>query len=171
MTDLSLTDVLLTGMTTYGSLGLGLGLLLGALGVPVPGTLMVVVAGASVQQGVIDWSAALGFGLVGAVCGDNLSYAQGRFFKKWVQRRLGQSAAWQTTRDKFEQYGALTVYLTRFLFTPLAIPANLIAGGSGYTFRHFLAYDVAGELTWLVLYGGLGYIFGSQGEAISILSF
>ena len=28
-------------------------------------------------------------------------------------------------------------------------------------------YDSLGELTWIVLYGGLGYLFGSQWELVS----
>jgi membrane-associated protein len=53
------------------------------------------------------------------------------------------------------------------LLTPLALPTNLIAGGSGYRYWRFLTYDVAGEFTWILLYGGLGYLFGSQWELIS----
>jgi membrane protein DedA with SNARE-associated domain len=167
MTDLNLTDLLLNGMATYGAAALGLVLLLGALGVPVPGTLMVLAAGAFARQGTIDWRAALPVGLLGAVIGDSASYAMGRFTSGWVQHRFGQTVAWQTAQCRFNQRGMLAVYATRFLFTPLAIPTNLIAGGSGYNFQRFFTYDVAGELTWLVLYGGLGYAFGSQWSAIS----
>jgi membrane protein DedA with SNARE-associated domain len=43
----------------------------------------------------------------------------------------------------------------------------LIAGGSGIRFRRFITYDALGELTWIILYGGLGYLFGSQWELVS----
>ena len=167
MTDFNLTDFFLTGMITYGPLALGLALLLGALGLPVPGTLLVLAAGAFVRQGVIDLTSASGFGLLGAVLGDSTSYAIGYFAKGWVQHRFGQSTIWQKAQDTFERRGGIAIYLTRFLITPLAIPTNLIAGGSGYPFWRFLLYDASGELTWIILYGGLGYIFGSQWEAIN----
>jgi membrane protein DedA with SNARE-associated domain len=169
MTELDLTGVFMAGMTTYGPPALGLALLLGALGMPVPGTLLVLAAGAFARQGLIDWGTASFLGLLGAVFGDNASYAMGHFARGWVQRHFGQSSAtaWQTAQDSFERRGAQAVYLTRFLLTPLAIPTNLIAGSSGYNFRRFLTYDVAGELTWIGLYGGLGYTFGSQWESIS----
>jgi membrane protein DedA with SNARE-associated domain len=32
-----------------------------------------------------------------------------------------------------------------------------------------VAYDAAGELTWLLVYGALGYLFGSQWEYVSDL--
>jgi membrane-associated protein len=169
MTDLNLTDLFLNGLTTYGSMAFGLALLLGALGIPVPTTLLVVAAGALTRQGVIEWSAALGFGLLGVALGDSASYAIGRFAKDRIQRRFGQSSAWQTAQARFEQRGAQAVYLTRFLLTPLAIPTNLVAGSSGYIFRRFLTYDLAGELTWIALYGGLGYTFDSQWEVMTEL--
>lgn len=164
MTDLNSSDFFIAGIMSYGSAALGLALLLGALGIPIPGTLLVVAAGSLAQQGKIDWSTALGLGLLGAASGDTISYALGRFTKGLLQRRFELSVAWQSARDYFEQRGALAIYLTRFLFTPLAIPTNLIAGSGGVTFWRFLTYDVAGELTWLVLYGGLGYIFSSRWE-------
>jgi membrane protein DedA with SNARE-associated domain len=167
MIDQSLTDLFLTGVITYGAPALGLALLLGALGLPLPGTLLVIAVGAFVRQGVIGGFAAAGFGLAGAVLGDSLSYAIGYFGSGWVQRRFGQALVWQKAQATFERRGGWAVYLTRFLFTPLAIPVNLIAGGSGYAFRHFWVYASAGELTWIILYGSLGYLFGSQWELIS----
>lgn len=167
MTDLNLTDLLLAGLTTYGSIALALTLLVGALGLPVPSTAMVVTAGTLAQQGIIDANAALGLGLLGAVGGDSLSYALGCVANGWVRRRVTQSPAWQLAQARFEQSGSWAVYLTRCLLTPLAIPTNLIAGGSGFKFGRFLVYDVAGELTWLVLFGGLGYSFAGQWGFIS----
>jgi membrane-associated protein len=53
------------------------------------------------------------------------------------------------------------------LVTAIAIPTNLIAGGSGYKFSRFMVYDITGEILWIGLYGGLGYWFGSQWELVS----
>jgi membrane protein DedA with SNARE-associated domain len=167
MMELNLTDLFLAWLTDYGSLAFGLILLLGALGVPVPATLAVVTTGALVQQGSMEGGSAAVLGLGGAVLGDSLSYITGRLAKGWVQYRFEQSSLWQTAQQQFEQRGAWAVYLTRFLFTPLAIPINLIAGGSGYGLKSFLTYDLAGEITWLAIYGGVGYFFGSQWELVN----
>ncbi len=40
-------------------------------------------------------------------------------------------------------------------------------GRSGIAFHRFMTYDALGEFTWIVLYGGLGYLFGSQWEVVS----
>ncbi|MBN1995343.1 MAG: DedA family protein [Anaerolineae bacterium] len=165
LTDLN--DLFLTWMIIYGSPMLAGVLFLGALGIPVPGTLIVIAAGAFVRQGVLDFYTTPPFGLSGAVAGDVIIYGLGRFARVWIQRRFGQSAAWQKAEDFFNRRGGIAIYLTRWLLTPLALPTNLIAGSSGYGFWKFLFYDLAGELTWIVLYGGLGYAFGSQWELIS----
>ncbi len=57
--------------------------------------------------------------------------------------------------------------MIRVLFTGLDVPTNLAAGGSHFPFGRYLAGDVLGRLSWLLLYGGLGYCFGSQWRAAS----
>jgi len=165
--EFNLTEFFLTAMLTYGPPALGLALLLGALGIPVPGSLLVMAAGAFVRQGALDWPTASSLGLLGVVVGDSGSYALGRFAKDWVQRRFGRSAAWQKAQTILVQRGGLAIYITRFFMTPLAVPINLMAAGSGYPFGRFLMYDLAGEVTWLAIYGAIGYVFGSQWELIN----
>lgn len=42
---------------------------------------------------------------------------------------------------------------------------NLVAGGSGYRFGRFLAFDLAGEAVWVCLFAGLGYLFAGSPAA------
>lgn len=169
MSDLSLSDIFLTWMINYGALAFGLALFIGAIGAPLPGSLLVLAAGAFARQGILTWPTAALAGLFGAVIGDLLSYGMGRFAKGWVQRRFGASSTWQRAQATVARRGALAIYLTRFILTQVAIPVNLIAGSSGYEVWRFFAFDVAGEITWILLYGGLGYLFGNQWELISQL--
>ncbi|MCB0214030.1 MAG: DedA family protein [Anaerolineae bacterium] len=167
MTDINITDFLLTAIINYGAFAFGATLVLGGLGVPVPGSLAVIAVGGFVRQGIIDWPSAVLFGVAGAVLGDSISYGLGRFAGEWIERRFGHSTVWQNAQATFQKRGGLAIYLTRWLLTPIAIPTNLIAGGSRYPFWRFLIYDLGGEVTWIVLFGGLGYAFGSQWELIS----
>lgn len=164
-----LTDLLLTLVVTYGAVAFGLVLMLAALGVPIPSTLFVVAGGAFIQQGVLDLATTITLGLVFVVLGDTLSYGMGRRLRHPIQRRYGQSAAWLRAEEYFARRGAIAIYLTRCVLTPIAVPVNLVAGSSKYPVRRFVAYDAAGELTWLLGYGTLGYLFGSQWEYVSDL--
>jgi membrane protein DedA with SNARE-associated domain len=146
---------------------MSLALFMSASGIPVPGTLLVIAGGAFAQQGILEWRTAFLAGLFGVLLGDSTSFMMGRIAKGWVQRRFGHSSIWQSAQEAFSRRGKAAIYLTRFLVTPLAIPTNLIAGSSGYHFSRFLLYDAAGEISWLAIFGGLGYIFGSNWELIN----
>lgn len=161
-----MSDFLLTQVINYGTPLIGLILFLGALGFPVGASVVVIAAGAFSQQGALNWYEAVIIGLMGAVIGDMLSYGMGHYTKDWVEKRFGNSPAWANASNSFQKQAGLAIYLTRWLITAIAIPTNWIAGGSGYKFSHFLAYDVSGELTWILVYGGLGYWFGSQWELV-----
>jgi membrane-associated protein len=49
--------------------------------------------------------------------------------------------------------------------TAVARPVNLMAGTS-CRYRSFLSYALAGEALWIILYGGMGYLFSSQWDFI-----
>ena len=162
-----MADFLLTLIINYGPPVFALLLLFGALGAPIGASVLVIAAGAFSQQEILTWYSTAGLGLIGAVLGDAISFGIGFYAKERLDRRFGNSSAWESARQAFDARAGLAVYLTRFLITALAVPTNLIAGGSGIKFRRFMLYDFLGEFTWIVLYGGLGYWFGSQWEVVS----
>jgi membrane protein DedA with SNARE-associated domain len=162
-----MSDFLLTQIINYGAPLFAFILFLGALGFPVGASVVLIAAGAFSQQGILQWFPTAALGMIGVVLGDALSFGIGYYAKDWVNQRFRNSKAWKSAEETFDARAGLAIYLTRFLITALAIPTNLIAGGSGIRFRRFMTYDSLGELTWIVLYGGLGYFFGSQWELVS----
>lgn len=162
-----MSDYLLTLVINYGAPVFASLLFLGALGVPVGASALVIAAGAFSQQGILDWPLAALLGWFGAILGDAIGFGIGYYAKDWVDNRFGRSPTWKSAEETFDRRAGLAIYLTRFLITALAVPTNLIAGGSGIQFRRFMIYDSLGELTWILLYGGLGYVFGSQWELVS----
>lgn len=163
----SLTDILLTQVINHGAPLFGLYLMLGALGVPIGASFILIAAGAFSQQGYFSWPEMAAYGLAGALIGDALSFGMGRFGKEHMLQRFGETPAWKNASDYFQRRAWVAIFFTRFLVTALAVPTNLIAGGSGYRFSRFMWYDMLGEVIWIFLYGGLGYWFGSQWETIS----
>lgn len=161
------TSLVLEAIINYGAPMVCGILMVGAMGIPLPGTLVVIAAGAFMRQELLNIYTTPLLGLVGVVAGDTCVFGIGRFANQWIERRFGHSASWQKSQETFEQRGGIAIYLTRWLLTPLALPTNLVAGSSGYGFSKFFFFDVAGELTWILLYGGLGYAFGAQWELIT----
>jgi membrane protein DedA with SNARE-associated domain len=161
-----MSDFFLTQVINYGAPLIGLILFLGALGFPVGASVVVIAAGAFSQQGILNWASATLIGLVGAVIGDMLSYGIGYYARGWTQKRFGNSPVWTNANQSFQNNAGWAVFLTRWLVTAIAIPTNLIAGESRYKFSHFLLYDISGEFVWILLYGGLGYWFGSEWELV-----
>lgn len=165
--DIDLTTLVLGWIIDYGPPMVGGILLIGAMGAPLPNVLVVIAAGAFVRQELLNMYTTPVWGLVGAVAGDTVVYGVGRFANQSIERRFGESATWKKAQKQFDKRGGIAIYLTRWLITPLAIPTNLIAGSSRYAFNRFLFFDTAGEVTWIVVFGGLGYAFGDQWELIS----
>jgi membrane protein DedA with SNARE-associated domain len=161
----SLSDLVMAYVISYGTPAFGAALLIGAIGIPAPTSLLVVAGGAFVRQGYWEPWEAFALGLTGAVLGDIASFMLGRFAGQWVEKRFGGSSIYNGARQTFQRYGGGSIYFSRWILTSIAIPVNLLAGGSGYPLQRFLLYDILGEATWLVLLGALGYWVGSQWEA------
>jgi len=159
-----MNDLYLNWMTAHGVLVLILALLAQPLGLPIPTGLLVLAAGASARQGLISWPAAAALALAAALVGDCASYVLGRAGGRWAQRLVGRRgrAVWLRAEGQFAHRGELAVYLTRVVLTPLEMATNLVAGSSRYPLRRFLTWAAAGRATWIGLYGGLGYVLGSQ---------
>ena len=162
-------DFFLNGMASYGPLVLGLAMLPAAVGLPVPAGVLLIAAGAFVRQGLMDWQAFLLFGWLGAMLSDALSYAMGRWAGRWAQGRLNEryAAVWHQAEELFRHHGGWAVFVTSWLVRGLAIPTNLIAGSSCYSFRRFVGWDAIGKLFWILLHAGLGYAFASQWQLVS----
>jgi membrane protein DedA with SNARE-associated domain len=165
-----LTDLLLTGLLNHGSSLLGGALFLAALGVPLPATMLLVAAGAFARQGVLPIQAAVVAGVVGAVAGDASSYLVGRFAGRWLPAGLKEGQAWRRVGSMFVRWGSWSIFFSRFLLTPVALPVNLMAGSTHYPWHRFMLPVVVGEVIWVLLFGGLGHLFADRWEHISALA-
>ena len=162
-----MADFLLTQIINYGVPILGLIVFIAAMGAPFPATLIIVAVGAFCRQGFLPW---LVTGLVAYICvvlGDSLSYSMGYYARESILHRFHASKQWAQAEKFFENWGGMSIFLTRFLITGIAVPVNLLAGTGSYPFKRFLMYDLVGEAIWVFGYGGLGYLFGTQWEVVS----
>jgi len=91
------------------------------MGAPFPGTLIVIAVGAFCRQGFLSWYTTGLVALACVVAGDSLSYAMGYYAREPVLRRFGSSERWAQAESTFERWGGMSVLLTRFLITGLAV--------------------------------------------------
>ncbi|MDP2418330.1 MAG: VTT domain-containing protein [Hydrogenophaga sp.] len=159
-----ISDLLLTLLLNQGAALLAGVLFFAALGVPLPATLLLLATGAFVRHGVLPvvWTVLAAW--LGAVLGDASSYGLGRWGAHRLPERLTTGPAWQRASTLFVRWGASSVFVTRFLLTPLALPVNLLAGSTHFGFSRFLLAVVLGEAVWVALFVGLGYTFADRWE-------
>jgi membrane protein DedA with SNARE-associated domain len=162
----TLTDWTLNNLAVYGPLTLVIIAYIGSLGIPFPITMVIVAAGAFSRTGLLDWRLAMLACLLGAALADHSEYLLGRIAQPWLKRRFGKQGAWLQAQNTINRKGGWAILLTRFWLTPLAPAVNVIAG-SRYPFLRFLLLDVIGQFFWVLLYGGLGYLFAAQWEWVS----
>lgn len=162
----NLTQWALAGLAAYGIPILLFVAYIGSLGFPFPITPVIIAAGAFTRQGIFDWRLALLACLVGASLADHSEYILGHWANQRVKRYVEQKPVWQQALATINRQGGWAILLTRFWLTPLAPAINVIAG-SRYPYKRFLFFDLTGQFLWVLLYGGLGYLFASQWELVS----
>jgi membrane protein DedA with SNARE-associated domain len=162
----TLTEWTLTNLVAYGAPILIFVSYFGSLGIPFPMTMVIVAAGAFSRTGALDWRLAMLACLLGATLADNSEYLLGRVAQPWLKRRFGKKSLWQQAQSTVNRQGAWAILLTRFWLMPLAPAVNVIAG-SRYPYAQFLFFDLVGQFFWVLLYGGMGYLFAAQWERIS----
>ncbi len=163
----SLTEMALSNLAVYGIPVLLLVSYVGSLGIPFPISIVIIAAGAFTHEGLLDWRLAILACLLGAAMADNSEYLLGHLAGRWLKKRSSQKFVWKKALSALTRQGCWAILLTRFWLTPLAPAVNVVAG-SRYPYTRFLLFDLTGQLVWVLLYGGLGYLFASQWKLVSV---
>ncbi len=158
-------DTFVSAVLAYGYPALALSLLLGALGVPLPSGLSMVVAGSLAEQGQIRWELLALVATAASVAGDLGGYGIGRILGESFLEERGRWFGLTPDRraraeQLFDRWGATGVLLSRSLVSVLSPAVNLVAGASRYRFGAFMAFAILGRLVWSSAYLGLGYFAG-----------
>jgi membrane protein DedA with SNARE-associated domain len=166
-----MTDQLLALLPAWGPWLLATTTFLSCLMLPIPASMLMLAGGALVATGDLALPAAAGGALLGAVVGDQVGFLAGRGAGRVLPRLRGRRARTMArARQKLRRNGAAAVFFSRWLFAPLGPSINVAAGALRYSHRAFTLAGVAGELVWVGLYVGLGYVFGANLEAATELA-
>jgi membrane protein DedA with SNARE-associated domain len=158
----SMGDIVAT-IAKYGYGSLFAAMLMEAIGLPLPGALALVAAGAASAAGVMHPVEAFAVAITATLIGDTALYVTGRF-SGW--QLLGflcglslspevcilRSAKW------FYKRGRTTLLFAKFLpgVNTMAPP---LAGSMHMRASQFFRFDLGGVLIYTLAYGGLGYLF------------
>jgi len=163
-------DALFSALLSYGYPVLGLTLLLGSIGMPLPDGLLTVVAGSLIAQGRMGWVATVAIAVAATVGGDLVGYYLGRVLGREILQRRGAWLGYTPERQHhaerlFRRWGLVSVLLSRTLVSTVSPVVNLAAGASRYRPYAFALAAIVGRVAWTGAYLALGYGVGSALDA------
>jgi membrane protein DedA with SNARE-associated domain len=141
--------------------------LIDATGIPFPGRVVLVGAGAFAAQGGETGVVALVVsGAAGVAITDHLWYFAGvlgadRLVGTFCRVTFNSELCARKTRDWFERYGAATIILGRFV-AGVRLLAWPLARSHGVGYPLFLLFDALGALLWSAVWIGLGWFVGEH---------
>jgi len=161
-----MNDQLLAAVSQYGAPALFGIVAIAAVGVPLPITLLLIVAGSMISQGAMNLWWAIGAAGAGSILGDQAGYAIGRWGGPAVVTKLsgvfGKRVSLPAMEAKVQAWGGSGIYITRWLLTPLGPWINLASGTARYPWHRFLLWDILGEITGAAIFISLGRFFSDR---------
>jgi len=168
---MSFTDELLAAFLLYGMPALFGVVLISSAGVPFPACLMLVAAGSFVAQGEMNLWQVIIAASVASVLGDQIGFAVARWGGRLLVARISRKMGWEASILKAEthakRWGALGIFLSRWLVTPLGPWLNVTSGIAEYSWPRFILWDALGNLFGAVLFVTVGYLFSGQVQAMA----
>ncbi len=159
-------EQVLAALAQYGSPALFAVVTVASIGIPLPVTLLLIVTGSLVAQGVMPLWVALMLATAGSVIGDQIGYAIGRWGGTALVSRfagfLGGPDRLAKAEAHARRWGGPGIFLSRWLVTPLGSLINFTSGIAEYPWLHFLLWDILGEALGAAVYILLGRIFSDR---------
>jgi len=170
-----MTETVLSIFSVYGAPALFAIVAAGQFGIPLPTSILLLTAGALQANGDLSFWQIFSWALAGAVTGDHFGYATGRFAGTAMRDNLDR---WPKLRDSLDKAETLTrkwgdgsIFLSRWLFSPVGPYVNLTSGLSLHPLYRFTVADIAGEIIWIGTYLSLGVLFAeSIGEIAELVA-
>jgi membrane protein DedA with SNARE-associated domain len=165
-----MTETLFALVPQHGATVMFLATFFSCLALPIPSSLLMMAAGAFIASGDLAAAPILGAAFAGAVIGDQIGYGAGRMggagLWERLQRRRRSGPLMRQAKAMLHRRALTSVFLSRWLFSPLGPWVNLAAGATALDWRRFSLAGVAGEAVWVGAYVGLGFFFAAQVEEL-----
>lgn len=136
---------------------------LAVAGVLIPGVVLLFAVSSLAGAGALSLPSALGLAYAGALLGDALSFALGRYFHQDIRRLkpFRQHPEWISHAERFfARYGMLSLLIGRFI-GPLRPMLPMIAGMLDMPRMHFIFVSLLAAAGWAVAYITPGWLAGA----------
>lgn len=150
----------------YGYLAIFIGVMLDNMGFPMPGEIVLLLAGSLVATGDFVLTLAVMTAAAGVLLTDGIWYAIGRrgshrFIKLYCKMSFGSPACLEKAENQLHHFGPRSLIYARFIpgFRTFAAP---MSGMSNVPFHLFFMYDGIGTILWASLGVSVGMTFASQ---------
>ncbi len=168
-----MTDTLLALVPAYGIWLIFGSVLLSCLALPIPSSVLVMTAGGFAAAGDLVLWQVIGAAFGGFVLGDQGTYHVARRGGPALLARFRDrpraGALLQRAETLLEKRGAVAVYLSRTIVSPLGPYLGYLAGALGFGWVAYSGAAVLGAATWSTAYAGLGYMFATQISQLATL--
>ncbi|KAA2316810.1 hypothetical protein DL237_01620 [Pseudooceanicola sediminis] len=165
-----MNEELMELLASYGAPLVFAATLASCLALPVPASLIMLGAGALAAAGDLPFAVLVAAAFAGAIIGDHIGLMLGRGLQGALRRRLKPGKRAAATMDDARGFlirrGGLAVLLSRFPLSPLGPYVNFAAGAAQMPLLKFTPFILLGELIWVSLYLGLGYVAEAHLEAV-----
>ncbi|MEK6602644.1 MAG: DedA family protein [Candidatus Binatota bacterium] len=143
------------------------------LGTFIEGEIVLIAGGILVYEGHLNFTVLVMIATSAAVIGDNFFFWLGRSrrvgTKHPMTNRLlnfiGQQRLFKG-EEFVRRHGGKSVFLIRFLYG-LRFAGAMTAGYLGMGLGRFFLFNLIGSLTWALIIGGIGYLFGQSLETVA----
>jgi membrane protein DedA with SNARE-associated domain len=167
----SILDFLRGAIVQYGYWAVGGALLLENAGIPVPGeTILLLASFLAYSEHDLRLSGIIVVGTICATLGDNLGFALGYYGGRPLLGRYQsvfriQKSTLERGERLFARYGALTIFVARFVFG-MRIIAGPLAGVLRMPWKRFLLFNFLGAAVWVSVISSVGYFFGRHWDRL-----
>ncbi len=150
----------------YGYLVIGLVILGEATGIPLPGEIILVMAGVAASLGYLNLSTVILVATLAAFLGYNVGYFLGRKYGLKVLRKIEHMRAFRPEKiSKIERFfkihGNKTIFLGRLLPVFRTYVA-IFAGFFKVPYTTFSFYNLLGATGWSLIFALLGFLVGNN---------
>lgn len=143
-----------------------LGTMFDATGLPFPGRVLLVAAGAVAAAGHANVLMVVAAGALAAMLVDQVWFltitrGSSRLVDAYCRMRGQPPGCDEEADEYFRRYGAATIILGRF-FTVVRLVAWPVAARNGVGYARFVALDVVGATLWTSIWVALGWLVGEH---------